>query len=227
MGSSISPSLSSRELEMPSYYTNQAITSCDRNNCAATWRLISSSMNQGRSPRGSGESRFGLLQYFLDVRLGECLPEVAYMHISGVVTLMLTRVLGPQTFWLNEGDAESASVIATTIQLLHSSGIGKNDLFYFGSSLFSALKSVCGDFYDDEVNMSWKRYYSFLLRNLLVSANEESTFLESMATLRVVVSPKSVIAPRGFKSPVESAEGIQQFYTRMENCVFLDEPSSP
>ena len=203
---------------MPSYYTKQDVVCSDRSKCEATWQFLFLPSDETRR---LGTSRYGLLQYFLDLRLEEFLPNMN-MHTAGVVTLMLSHVLGPQAFLLSESNAKHVGFMAKKGQLIRSYGIGREDLFYFGSSLFFALASVCGDFYDEKTDRSWKRFYSLLLRNLLISEDEKSS--SSTSFRAAPSSTNSTPSPHDFFLPGQEAGGIHQFYTRRENFVLLEPP---
>ena len=167
-----------------------------------------------------------LLQYYLDLRLAEFLPNMD-THTSGVVTLMLRYVLVPNAFLLRESSHADVLWLMRTGKSLRSLGLGKHDLFYFGSCLFSALKSVCVDFYDAKVDQSWRRFYSFLLRYMLTFEERqeggECLLGETLRSLSAAhpnpASDSNSMNARG------TQDGVQRLYTRKENCIVLDQPS--
>ena len=215
--SSVLPPSPSQHLQMPSYYIHHSVNTSDRSNCTATWVLITSDE--------SSPSRMALLQYYLDSRMIEFLPDMDTTHTSGVVSLMLTHVFGPNTFLLNEGNLDDFGWLKATGNFLRSSGFGREDFFCFGSSLFSALKSVCGDLYNEVADVSWKRFYSFLLRYLLASGEEEEGSLckEAVTTFRSS-SPTSANhrLSQNFALSPRQERGVKRCYARKENCILLD-----
>jgi hypothetical protein len=219
MGSSPSVFSPLRQQETPTYYTNEPFSTSDRSRCLATWALIAAS---------EPFNLLGLFQHHLDLKLIEYLPDM-YMHTSGVVTLMLTHIICPQIFHFNERNRGDVDYIVARGTFLSSMGVGKQDLIHFGSSMFYALKAVCGEFYDEEVDRSWKRLYSFLLRNLIIRSVEEegSLFKDALTTFLTLSSPISNCAPISIEEqePASRGEsGVQRFYTRRENCILLDDP---
>jgi hemoglobin-like flavoprotein len=157
-------------LMMPLYYTKDDITEADIANCQATWNgILHDSLPSFIALKGTPgfphESCRSWFYYTFYNRLMETQPHTRGLFVNGVDTvgIFMVKMLSMCLTQLQKKTEYENTLKALALRHCQR-GILVNEYFFFGEVLFYAIRTVGGDAYTAEVDVSWKRIYSSMLK---------------------------------------------------------------